>query len=95
MPISSSTLQGLFTWPDIQKIFVPVFLSLPRDENQSAPLLKIVGTTAILSTLLTVVGQPYRPEVAGKGGFNLGIPFFPSKLSNNAVSSPQIYAPAP
>jgi hypothetical protein len=37
---------------------VPVFFSLPKDENQFAPLLKMVGITAIVSTLLTVVGLP-------------------------------------
>ena len=74
---------------------MPVLFSLPIPENQLDPLLSIVGTTAILSTLFTVVGHPYKPAAAGKGGFNLGIPFLPSKLSNKAVSSPQIYAPAP
>ena len=59
-------------------------------ENHFAPLLKIVGTTAIVSTLFTIVGHPYKPIKAGKGGFNLGCPFFPSILSNKAVSSPQI-----
>ena len=39
-------------------------------------LLKIVGTTAIVSTLLTIVGQPYKPTKAGKGGC-LGCPLFP------------------
>ena len=58
MFISSSTLQGLFTFPDIQKILVPVFFSLPKDANHFPPLLKIVGTTAIVSTLLIIVGQP-------------------------------------
>ena len=72
MPISSSTLQGELTFPDIQNIFVPVFFGLPNDANHFPPLLKIVGTTAIVSTLLTIVGQPYRPTKAGKGGFNLG-----------------------
>src|SRR6056300_1068408 len=72
IPISSSTLQGLFTFPEIQKIFVPVFLGLPNLENHSPPLLKIVGTTAIVSTLFIIVGQPYNPIKAGNGGFNLG-----------------------
>ena len=35
-------------------------------------LRSIVGTTAIVSTLLTIVGHPYNPTKAGKGGFNLG-----------------------
>jgi hypothetical protein len=40
---------------------------LPRDENHLPPLFKIVGTTAIVSTLLIIVGQPYRPIRAGNG----------------------------
>ena len=56
--ISSSTLHGLFTLPEIQKIFVPVFFSLPSEENHFPPLLRIVGTTAIVSTLFIIVGQP-------------------------------------
>src|SRR6056300_887194 len=58
VPISSSTVQGLFTFPEIQNIFVPVLFSAPIDLNQSDPLLKTVGTTAIDSTLLIVVGMP-------------------------------------
>ena len=72
IPISSSTLHGLLTLPEIQKILVPVFFGFPMLENHFAPLLKIVGTTAIVSTLFTIVGQPYKPTNAGKGGFNLG-----------------------
>ena len=76
--------------PEIQNILVPVFLGFPSFENHSPPLLRIVGTTAIVSTLLIIVGHPYNPINAGKGGFNLGKPFLPSKLSKRAVSSPQI-----
>ena len=72
IPIFFSTLQGEFTFPEIQNIFVPVFFGLPSDANHFPPLLKIVGTTAIVSTLLTIVGHPYKPTRAGKGGFNLG-----------------------
>ena len=72
MPISSSTLHGEFTFPDIQKIFVPVFFGLPKDANHLPPRLKIVGTTAIVSTLFTIVGHPYKPTNAGKGGLSLG-----------------------
>ena len=72
-----------------------MFLSLPKEENHLAPLLNIVGTTEIVSTLLTIVGQPYNPINAGNGGFSLGCPFFPYRLSSKAVSSPHIYAPAP
>ena len=58
MPIASSTLHGLFTWPEMQKILVPVFCGRPIAANHAAPRLRIVGATAIVSTLLTVVGQP-------------------------------------
>ena len=57
-PISSSTLQGVFTWPDRQKSLVPVLLGLPSAANQVAPRRRMSGTTAINSTLLTVVGAP-------------------------------------
>jgi hypothetical protein len=56
--ISSSTLHGLLTLPDIQKIFVPVFFALPKVANHLPPLLNIVGITAIVSTLLIIVGHP-------------------------------------
>ena len=58
MPSSSSTLQGLFTWPEMQKILVPEFFGRPRAENQAAPRRIMVGTPAMVSTLFTVVGQP-------------------------------------
>ena len=66
------TLHGLLTLPEIQKIFVPVFFGLPSEANHLPPLRRIVGTTAIVSTLLTIVGHPYRPTSAGKGGLSLG-----------------------
>ena len=56
----------------MQNILVPVFLGFPIDENHLAPFLNIVGTTAIVSTLLTIVGHPYSPIRAGNGGFSLG-----------------------
>jgi len=70
--ISSSTVQGLLTCPLMQKSFVPALLGLPRLLNQLAPLLMIVGQTETVSTLVTVEGHPYRPALAGKGGFTLG-----------------------
>jgi hypothetical protein len=65
-------LHGAFTFPEIQNILVPVFFDLPIEANHLPPLLKIVGTTATVSTLFTIVGHPYKPTNAGKGGFNLG-----------------------
>jgi hypothetical protein len=52
-------------------VSLPVFLGLPNEANHSPPLLQIVGATATVSTLVTVVGQPNTPTSAGKGGFNL------------------------
>ena len=51
---------------------MPVFFDLPKLENHLEPLRRIVGTTAIVSTLFTIVGQPYKPTRAGKGGLSLG-----------------------
>src|SRR6185437_17164124 len=65
MPMDSSTLQGLFTLPEMQNTFVPVLFGRPMPANHDAPRRRMVGATAMLSTLLTVVGQPYRPTPAG------------------------------
>src|SRR5882762_3743942 len=67
--------------------FVPSFFFRPNPANQLAPRRQIVGATATVSTLATVLGQPNRPTSAGKGGFNRGFPCFPSILSIRAVSS--------
>ena len=88
--ISSSTVIGLFTLPEMQKSLVPELFGRPNPLNQEAPLLIMVGTTATVSTLVTVVGQPYSPELAGKGGFILGRPGLPSSDSRRADSSPQM-----
>jgi hypothetical protein len=42
----------------MQNSFVPTLFCRPKDENHDAPRRRIVGATAIDSTLLTVVGQP-------------------------------------
>jgi hypothetical protein len=75
-----STVQGLFTCPDIQNSFVPLLFGLPNEENHEAPLLMIVGHTATVYTFVTVVGQLNTPLLAGNGGFNLGLPGLPYKL---------------
>src|SRR5210317_989555 len=56
--IASSTTQGLFTWPDTANSLVPALFGRPNPANQLAPRRKIVGTTAMDSTLFTVVGHP-------------------------------------
>ena len=58
MLITSSTLHGWFTWPEMQKILVPVLFGRPKPANQAAPRRRMVGATAMVSTLLTVVGRP-------------------------------------
>src|ERR1700688_3111180 len=57
MLISSSTTQGLFTWPLMQYNLVPEFRSRPKPANQLPPRLQIVGATATVSTFATVVGH--------------------------------------
>merc|ERR1719336_1227946 len=69
--ISSSTVQGLFTCPEMLNSLVPEFLGLPNCANQVPPLLQMSGATATVSTLVTVVGQPNTPTSAGNGGFSL------------------------
>ncbi len=58
MLMASSTTQGFSTWPLIWNSLVPLLFSRPKLENHEAPRRRIVGATAMLSTLLTVVGQP-------------------------------------
>ena len=88
--ISSSTVQGLLTWPEMLKSLVPEFLGRPMLANHSPPRRQISGATATVSTLVTVVGHPKTPTSAGNGGFSLGFPCLPSKLSMSEVSSPQM-----
>lgn len=59
--ISSSTVQGWLTWPEMLKSFVPEFLSLPKPRNHEPPRRQMVGATDTVSTLATVVGQPNTP----------------------------------
>lgn len=90
MDIYSSTVHGLLTCPEMQKSLVPLLLGLPKELNHAAPLLMMVGTTATVSTLVTVVGMLKTPLLAGNGGFSLGFPGFPSRLSISPVYSPQM-----
>eukprot|EP00967_Tisochrysis_lutea_P140846 scaffold257941_cov35-Tisochrysis_lutea.AAC.2 len=74
----------------MQKSLVPELFFRPKDENHSGPRRMIVGATETVSTLATVVGQPYRPALAGNGGLSRGLPGFPSSDSMRPVSSPQM-----
>ncbi len=90
MPSGASKTPGRLTWPDRQKSFGPVFFGRPMDANQAEPRSAISVTLASVSTLLMMVGQPYRPTIAGNGGLRRGRPRFPSSDSRSAVSSPQM-----
>ena len=73
----------------------PVEPSVPMRAYAAAPHRRMSGTLASVSTLLTAVGLPNRPTSTGNGGLLRGSPRLPSIDSNSAVSSPQMYAPAP
>src|SRR5215212_8870892 len=84
--------------PHTDHSFVPVLFGLSGRENflyHSAPLFRMCGTAASVSTLLIVVGCPNTPATAGNGGLIRGLPRRPSSEFMSAVSSPQMYAPAP
>src|ERR1700730_6681759 len=95
IPMGNSKLPGFSTCPETEKIIVPPELTGPKPANQAAPLRMMVGTDAKLCVLLMVVGLPNSPKLAGNGGLKRGLPGLPSSDSSNAVSSPQMYAPAP
>src|SRR5476651_55177 len=94
-PRSISYTPGLRTLPPADISLVPVLRPIPILAYSSPPSLIIGTTAAIDSTLFTTVGQPYKPAIAGNGGLMRGLPRLPSSDSSNAVSSPQMYAPAP
>src|SRR5688500_20205321 len=84
--------------PHTDHSLVPVLFGLSGRETflyQSAPLTRMCGTAASVSTLLIVVGWPNNPAAAGNGGLMRGLPRRPSSEFIKAVSSPQMYAPAP
>merc|ERR1719192_1963311 len=65
--ISSSTVHGLFTWPERLKRFVPVFLGLPKEANQVPALQRLdegrllpadVGAGAAVHEDVKVVAGP-------------------------------------
>lgn len=74
MPSGASYWPGRVTWPDSEKMPKPLDFSVPIPANQSAPLAMMLGTLAIDSTLLTTVGEAYRPATAGNGGLSRGWP---------------------
>ena len=62
MCIDVSNTPGFFTCPLTQNSFGPPFFSGPRPANHSAPFIRIDGRLQSVSTLLTAVGQLYRPD---------------------------------
>src|SRR5437879_1707293 len=97
VPIGASCTPGSVTCPLTAYRRVPPFLGTPTFANQSPPFSTMTGRFASVSTLLTAVGclKSPPPALAGKGGLRRGYPFRPSSDSSSAVSSPQMYAPAP
>ena len=69
---------------------MPPCVLVPSPANHSAPREMIGGTQQMVSTLLTMVGAPKAPLMAGKGGLILGQPFLPSSDESRPVSSPQM-----
>lgn len=67
---------------------LPLLLGLPNPANHDDPLRMMVGTTARVSTFVTVVGQPKTPTLAGNGGFKRGFPVLPveSEERNQTMS---------
>src|ERR1041384_2525264 len=83
--------------PHTENSLVPELLGFDRHSflYHSAPWRRMWGTAHSVSTLLIVVGIPNSPAAAGNGGLMRGLPRLPSIEFIRAVSSPQIYAPAP
>src|SRR5712664_2814740 len=65
---------------------VPPFFGVPRLAYFSPPSRMIAGTVLSVSTLLMIVGQPYRLTTAGNGGLIRGYTRLPSSDSISADS---------
>ena len=88
-PLTISYTPGRTTWPDTAIMRVPGDVSVPIVVKVELPSRAMNGRFDNVSTLLTIVGCPYRPTAAGKyGGFRRGMPRSPSSDSISAVSSP-------
>ena len=83
-------MPGCTTQPETQKSLVPVEFVVPVAAKAAAPCMRIGKTFTRVSTLLTTVGKPKRPESVGYGGLLRGSPRRPSIELKIAVSSPQI-----
>src|SRR5436305_153229 len=81
----ASYTSGCFTRPETEYIRVPPWVLVPRPANHAAPRSMIGGTQHSVSTLLTIVGCPNAPLMAGNGGLILGQPFLPSSEDSRPV----------
>src|ERR1035437_7237093 len=95
VPNGISTRPEFLILPTSEKTFVPALLALPVSVNQAGPFDTIGAMLYQVSTLLMLVGLPYRPFWAGKGGRDLGRPDWFSSDAISAVSARQTKAPAP
>ena len=70
---------------------VPPCVLVPRPgEPRGAAVDDVRHAAQIVSTLLTIVGAPNAPLIAGNGGLIFGQPFLPSSDEMSPVSSPQM-----
>src|SRR3989304_4534383 len=95
MPNGTSINPVRVTFPAREKVLVPLLVAEPNLAYQSPPRCITVAASAQVPTLLILLGLPHKPELAGKGGRERGIPLLPSMETIKAVSSPQTKAPAP
>src|SRR2546422_2808878 len=95
MATDASYTPGRFTRPETEYMRVPPWVLVPRLANHPAPRLMMCGRWQMVSTLLTIVGAPNAPLMAGNGGFGLGPPLRPSSDEISPGSSPPMEAPGP
>ena len=55
------------------KSLVPLLFLRPKEENQDAPRRRMVGATAIVSTLVTWAGGREGGRVGGREGERVGV----------------------
>src|ERR1035438_7818914 len=68
VPRGISTRPVFWILPTSEKTLVPGLLALPVSENHCGPRLTMGAMLHQVSTLLILVGLPYRPFCAGNGG---------------------------
>ena len=66
MPISSSTLHGLFTWPERQNSLVPVLLGRPSEANQVGAAAQNVGDDGDGLDIVDGGRRAIEPDIGGE-----------------------------